>query len=329
MHPQVLKALQGREVIGIACGDTHTAAIINEPAPPSAARSNQPISSSGNSRDEGMEEYGSDEEPVMHASPAIVQPKPVEQKPTVAEKHPSSPAPTPAKQHSSPTPAKQPKASPNDVFADFDDAHEDLSDVPKQTCSDDELMGNNSHHKAKHVDSDEELFNKAQPAKQNKSQPAKPVDSDEDDLRPNKRQVPIPAAVEQQMQHQRESSLQAQATATKASSPTATSPAAQQLQLPQLSGYLNKKGEKGVLKLWRKRFFKMEKDTIDYFEKEGGKLNGQIMWRDVMDVLKGSSSVKFSFNLASRTGRVYELQCLTQEEFDNWTSTLKAKLHKK
>lgn len=32
-----------------------------------------------------------------------------------------------------------------------------------------------------------------------------------------------------------------------------------------MSGYMNKKGEKGLIKLWKKRFFKMERDTIDYY----------------------------------------------------------------
>ncbi|KAL0480416.1 E3 ubiquitin-protein ligase HERC [Acrasis kona] len=94
--------------------------------------------------------------------------------------------------------------------------------------------------------------------------------------------------------------------------------------LKDVSGYLNKKGDKGIVKLWRKRYFKMSETIVEYFEKEDTNKKGIIKLSDILDVLPGH--MKFGFNLISRTGRVYELQAFDNESFIMWSQGLKARL---
>ncbi len=88
-----------------------------------------------------------------------------------------------------------------------------------------------------------------------------------------------------------------------------------------ICGYLNKKGEKGIVKLWRKRWFQMTKDSIEYYEKEKGALKGEIKLANIMDILPGSSP--FSFNIISKTGRIYELQASKRDEMEKWSKAIK------
>jgi hypothetical protein len=72
-----------------------------------------------------------------------------------------------------------------------------------------------------------------------------------------------------------------------------------------IAGYMNKKGEKGLVKTYKKRWFQIEGDIIGYYDKEGGTLKGCIYVADILDVLP--SPVKFGINVVSAKKRVYEL----------------------
>nr|CAG4717296.1 unnamed protein product [Naegleria fowleri] len=95
----------------------------------------------------------------------------------------------------------------------------------------------------------------------------------------------------------------------------------------ELHGYLQKKGEKGFVKLWRKRWFNLEGNYLCYYEKEGGKSKGSIGVDDILDVLPGAT--QYGFNISTTTGRVYELQCTSDQELKYWTTGLQSLIKKK
>ncbi|KAG2385526.1 hypothetical protein C9374_003341 [Naegleria lovaniensis] len=95
----------------------------------------------------------------------------------------------------------------------------------------------------------------------------------------------------------------------------------------ELHGYLQKKGEKGFVKLWRKRWFNLEGNYLCYYEKEGGKSKGAIGVDDILDVLPGAT--QYGFNISTTTGRVYELQCTSDQELKYWTTGLQSLIKKK
>ncbi|KAL9646943.1 hypothetical protein ABK040_013802 [Willaertia magna] len=70
----------------------------------------------------------------------------------------------------------------------------------------------------------------------------------------------------------------------------------------ELHGYLSKKGEKGLVKLWRKRFFKLESNDLIYYEKEGGKEKGRIAVSEILDILP--STTQYGFNISTKKSRV-------------------------
>jgi hypothetical protein len=92
-------------------------------------------------------------------------------------------------------------------------------------------------------------------------------------------------------------------------------------------GYLNKKGDKGIVKSWKKRWFQINEDVIGYYEQEDGKIKGTIVIKDILDVLPGQ--VKYGFNIVSSKKRVYELHAFTQSEKDIWCNALKKIISKK
>jgi alpha-tubulin suppressor-like RCC1 family protein len=94
--------------------------------------------------------------------------------------------------------------------------------------------------------------------------------------------------------------------------------------LEDVQGYLNKRGDKGIVKLWRKRHFKMNMTTIEYYEKEDLGKKGIIKLSDILDVLQGQ--VKFGFNLTSRTGRIYELQAFDNDSYHTWAQGIRQRL---
>jgi len=89
-----------------------------------------------------------------------------------------------------------------------------------------------------------------------------------------------------------------------------------------VSGFLNKKGEIGIVKRWKKRFFQVEGDEIQYFEREGEECKGSIKMNEIIDVLPGQ--VRYGFNIVTTKKRVYELHAFSKEEMDMWVQALKA-----
>jgi len=106
--------------------------------------------------------------------------------------------------------------------------------------------------------------------------------------------------------------------------PASTSSAKQTVQ--PVTGFLNKKGDKGLVKLWKKRWFVMDSTQFVYYTKENGSKKGSIVIEDIMDLLPGQ--IKYGFNLMTRNGRIYELQATSQDEFTKWTKAIKVVLEK-
>lgn len=92
-------------------------------------------------------------------------------------------------------------------------------------------------------------------------------------------------------------------------------------------GYLNKKGDVGLLKSYKKRWFQCESDTIGYYDKEQGAKKGNIMIKDIKEVLP--SNVKYGFNILTKGTRVYELHAFSEEDKIKWISSLKDVLGQK
>jgi hypothetical protein len=110
---------------------------------------------------------------------------------------------------------------------------------------------------------------------------------------------------------------------TSASSSKSVSSSSSPQTFQPVSGYLNKKGEKGIVKLWRKRWFVMDQNSMTYYDKENGsKKKGQIATKDIVDVLPGQT--KHGFNLVARNGRIYELQAMNQDDFSKWTKAVRS-----
>eukprot|EP00761_Pharyngomonas_kirbyi_P008830 gb/GECH01008842.1/.p1 GENE.gb/GECH01008842.1/~~gb/GECH01008842.1/.p1 ORF type:complete len:616 (+),score=180.08 gb/GECH01008842.1/:1-1848(+) len=92
-----------------------------------------------------------------------------------------------------------------------------------------------------------------------------------------------------------------------------------------VTGWLKKKGAKGIYKSWKRRFFVMEGDRISYYEKEDSTTpKGHIDIPDIIHVLEGGG--KNAFNVVSRTKRVYELQAESPEDYSKWTEAITKKI---
>mmetsp|Transcript_24154 Transcript_24154/g.60470 ORF Transcript_24154/g.60470 Transcript_24154/m.60470 type:complete len:389 (+) Transcript_24154:150-1316(+) len=85
-----------------------------------------------------------------------------------------------------------------------------------------------------------------------------------------------------------------------------------------LAGFLQKKGAKGMIKGWKKRFFILFPDNIIRYYDEFGFIN----LNDVEQV-RPSATIDHMFEVVTPT-RVYELQAGSAEEQESWVSTLKA-----
>lgn len=94
-----------------------------------------------------------------------------------------------------------------------------------------------------------------------------------------------------------------------------------------IQGYLNKKGEKGLVKSYKKRWFQIENDIISYYDKPEGQLKGFIYIIDILDVLP--SQVKYGINIVTSKKRVYELHAFSEQDKQMWWQALKEILKKK
>lgn len=86
-------------------------------------------------------------------------------------------------------------------------------------------------------------------------------------------------------------------------------------------GWLSKKGEKGLVKLYRRRWFVMDEERIRYYrQSDEREQRGHIEVDNIRNVRRSSgSSLRFDiFMRSSAGGRVYELQADNKEEFDKW-----------
>jgi hypothetical protein len=95
---------------------------------------------------------------------------------------------------------------------------------------------------------------------------------------------------------------------------------------PFISGYLSKKGEKGFVKLWKKRFFIMDSKEIVYYTKENGIKKGSIKISEIINVTQGQA--KFGLNVVSKSGRTYELQGASQSDVDKWKKAISSLIKK-
>ncbi|KAL6062057.1 hypothetical protein QOT17_009401 [Balamuthia mandrillaris] len=98
---------------------------------------------------------------------------------------------------------------------------------------------------------------------------------------------------------------------------------------PPLSGYLNKLGEKGLIKSWKKRWFTQKENRLYYFSSETDKTpNGFIDLAKALDfvdlnddVAKGSKEEAFDIVCSDRT---FHLQGLAPGSARRWVRELKA-----
>lgn len=93
---------------------------------------------------------------------------------------------------------------------------------------------------------------------------------------------------------------------------------------PRCTGYLLKKGDKGIVKLWRKRWFVLTDTKLTYFEKEGGSRRGAADLNNLLDVLPGHS--KNDFNVTTRGRRTYELRASNTADALKWISAINTAL---
>lgn len=91
-------------------------------------------------------------------------------------------------------------------------------------------------------------------------------------------------------------------------------------QLPNKEGYLEKKGDLGVYKAWKKRFFSLKGDRMVYYRTKADKLSskpiGYIYLKEATSIdLTNSSKCTFQINTPSR---IWYLRAETKEETDQW-----------
>jgi len=90
---------------------------------------------------------------------------------------------------------------------------------------------------------------------------------------------------------------------------------------------MKKQGEKGITKIWRMRWFRLQGEKLLYFRsEESEELLGAIDLRNVTDVVVPSTSQKsFIFQLQT-AGRSFLLSVEKQSHLDYWVSGIKAAL---
>lgn len=107
--------------------------------------------------------------------------------------------------------------------------------------------------------------------------------------------------------------------------------------LAKKAGWLEKKGDKGPVKIWRIRYFvETEKGTVQYFTSTDltqDTYRGQIDLHDVLSVSKSievdvtqSEQNKLEFNVLVKSGRIYRLRVDTQEERKQWMTIFGSKV---
>jgi len=107
--------------------------------------------------------------------------------------------------------------------------------------------------------------------------------------------------------------------------------------LAKKTGWLEKKGDKGPVKIWRLRYFvETEKGTVQYFtstDLNQDTYRGQIDLHDVLSVSKSievdvtqSEQNKLEFNVLVKSGRIYRMRVDTQEERKQWMTVFGSKL---
>jgi len=91
-----------------------------------------------------------------------------------------------------------------------------------------------------------------------------------------------------------------------------------------MSGWLKKKGEKGLIKTWKLRWFLIREDRILYFERENFNQKGQFPLSQVLcvDTLQ---DVSCGFSIVT-TGRTYLLQAMNENEKKKWVQLLERRI---
>lgn len=87
-------------------------------------------------------------------------------------------------------------------------------------------------------------------------------------------------------------------------------------------GWLKKKGEKGLVKTFKKRWFTLDGEKLKYYAKQGDEnsLKGFIMLNTIMDTQRPSGNIFYICTF----GRVYEMQAESKQDLEAWTEKLNA-----
>lgn len=97
-------------------------------------------------------------------------------------------------------------------------------------------------------------------------------------------------------------------------------------QQPDFSGFLKKKGDKGRIKMWSKRHFRLYKDegVLAYFKKEGDSVQlGEIMVKESFLIENRDDIGKFVFAVTMKTtARIWWLQGKDAAERDTWMNQI-------
>ncbi|PRP75351.1 putative kinesin K39 [Planoprotostelium fungivorum] len=92
--------------------------------------------------------------------------------------------------------------------------------------------------------------------------------------------------------------------------------------LAPLQGWLDKKGEKGLVKNYKKRWFQQNGDKLIYYEDPSSRIELGYITLDVFSLDKGAQN-DFTFNI-NCPGRIYQLKADTSTEYGYWTTGLQA-----
>jgi hypothetical protein len=309
LHPKLL--LEGRECYDLSCGETHSAAILEpldsdvNPNPELAFESETNVSSA----------------PVEQPKPVVVAeptPEPVKVEPVVE--------PTTVEPVAEPTPVVEPEPTKIEPV----EAKPEEPKVEKSEASLDESSTESDDTSTSSDDTEDE------PA-----EPTKPVEEPKPTEEPKPKTPeptsPIAEAVSpstgkskltiETIDSESEKNFLKGTTGTTTEAPKPIETTKQETgkqAINDVSGILFKKGDKGIVKLWRKRHFKMNMTSIEYYEKEGEGKKGIIKLSDILDILPGTG--KLEFNLVSRTGRIYELRANDETSFKEWSTGLRQRL---
>jgi hypothetical protein len=89
-----------------------------------------------------------------------------------------------------------------------------------------------------------------------------------------------------------------------------------------VESYLNKKGDIGIIKNWKKRYFKIEDDQINYYTMINGEFKGNIFLNEIVD-LKDEDSYKFQIICETR---IFYLEAFSDSEKKGWFEAIQSYL---